>query len=115
MALAGSESSLEDCTCTLDGVVQYCAEAHTSTTFEKLETCKDSEVATKLFKSSNAVADAINSGHPLWVEINGVEYAGPSSPDETTDTMEAWAIQVLNVTCQTPAMAAVGSCAPYLL
>ncbi|KAH8080454.1 hypothetical protein JL720_9150 [Aureococcus anophagefferens] len=87
MALAGTERDLSTCTCTLEGV---------------LAACKDSDEASKLFKTSNAVADAINSGHPLWVKINGVEYAGPSDPDETTATMDAWAEQVLNVTCQSP-------------
>ncbi|KAH8074904.1 hypothetical protein SO694_00018149 [Aureococcus anophagefferens] len=113
MALAGTERDLSTCTCTLEGVVEYCAETHTSTTLAKLATCKDSDEASKLFKTSNAVADAINSGHPLWVKINGVEYAGPSDPDETTATMDAWAEQVLNVTCQSLG-SAVSSCAPYV-
>ena len=113
MALAGDERDLSTCTCTLEGVVEYCAETYTTTNLAKLTTCKDGDEATKLFKSSNSVADAVNSGHPLWVKINGVEYSGPSDPDETTATMDAWADQVLNVTCQTLG-ASVSSCAPYV-
>ena len=41
-ASAGEETDLSTCTCTLDGVVEYCAEKYTSMTFEKLETCKNS-------------------------------------------------------------------------
>ena len=76
MELAGTDSSaLSDCTCTLEGAVDYCAAEHTSTDLETLKSCEESDYAQELFDHSNTVAVAANSGVPLWVNINGVGYS----------------------------------------
>mmetsp|Transcript_5176 Transcript_5176/g.15732 ORF Transcript_5176/g.15732 Transcript_5176/m.15732 type:complete len:206 (-) Transcript_5176:290-907(-) len=115
LAIAGTDSIGDDCVCTLEGVVDYCATMHTSTTFDELAACKTSERADELYKQSDDRAEVVNGGDPLWVKINGVEYS--YSSNETVPGLAAWATSVFSVTCQALAaneIASPDSCAMFL-
>ena len=85
------------CSCTLQGVVDYCARTHTSTSFQELDTCKKSDKAARLFNASDSKAELQNMGNPTWVTVNDVLYS--TSGQETKPTLEVWADEVLAATC----------------
>lgn len=99
LGLAGTDVVAgEDCECSLEGVVEYCAAEHTSTTLDELRACKDSEQADVWYKTSDDIAEVVNDGDPLWVKIDGVTYS--YSTNETSQGLALWATSVFSVTCQ---------------
>lgn len=99
VGIPGSDkSALSSCVCTLEGVVDYCSSAHTSTDLATLSTCVKSADALTYYEDSNSVAAAANDGSPLWVTVNGNTYS--YSTNETDIGLASWATQVLSVTCQ---------------
>lgn len=89
--------STGSCSCTLQGVVDYCARTHTSTSFQELDECKKSDKAAKLFNASDAAAELQNMGQTTWVTVNDVLYS--TSGHESKPTLEVWADEVLAATC----------------
>ena len=85
------------CSCTLEGVVDYCASKHTSTTFQELTECKESAKGGRLFNASDSTAELQNSGQTLWVTVNDVPYT--TSGHEAKPTLEVWADEVLAAAC----------------
>lgn len=97
VTMADDGFSSGSCSCTLQGVVDYCAKKHTSTTFEDLDACKESSKGARLFNASDSAAEMQNGGQTLWATVNGVAYTVDGR--ETKPTLEVWADEVLAATC----------------
>jgi len=98
MTLSGTDSvSNDECDCTLDGVAEYCADAHlTSMTYSELKSCAYSSYAHKLAVKSKTVAEEVNSGDPLWIKVDNMTIS--LSKDEASE-IGVWGDQVLEATC----------------
>lgn len=98
LEIAGTESgsALDSCDCTLTGVVDYCATAHTTTTLSALTECAYSSKGHELAVKSKTVADAINSGDPLWLKIDNITLSDSINEKGEIDT---WAATVKSAIC----------------
>ena len=114
LALAGDDSPTSAtgaslCTCTLTGVVSYCAERHTSTNGAALTACAASARVHAWAQTSKAVADNANAGLPYWLDLNGKNYTHPASmPGYSDAELVSWVETVLEASCDA-IIAAAGS------
>ena len=90
-SLAGAE-----CACSLEGVVDYCAAAHTSTTLAALSDCAYSPQAHTWAVKSKGIAEAVNGGDPLWVTINNMTVS--LSANEKREII-SWASTAFSAVC----------------
>lgn len=89
-------ADLSDCECSLEGVVDYCATEYTSTTFAELDDCKSSSVGQHLAIASNAIAEAVDSGSALWVNIEDITV---SVSNREHSELGIWAKGVKSTVC----------------
>jgi len=96
LEISGTENRLHSTECTLEGVAEYCTVAHTSTTFSKLSKCAYSSKGHELAVKSKAVADAVNSGDPLWIKVDNITLSDSMNEKKEIDT---WATTVKSAVC----------------
>jgi len=101
LTLTGSGSDLQEfstdgCSCSLSGVVDFCATEHTSTTYSELTECAFSNEGHELAVRSKRIAEAVNSGDPLWVKVNNMTISLSANEGNELGT---WATTVLTSVC----------------
>ena len=97
LMIAGTDSEIgSSCECSLSGVAGYCASAHTSTSFEDLSACAYSPKAHAWAVKSKAIAEAVNGGDPLWVNVNNMTISLSTNEQHEITT---WATAALSAVC----------------
>ena len=97
LTIAGTDSEIgSSCECSLSGVAGYCASAHTSTSFEDLSACAYSPKAHTWAVKSKAIAEAVNGGDPLWVNVNNMTISLSTNEQHEITT---WATAALSAVC----------------
>lgn len=97
VTIAGLDSPSTDCECTLTGVVQECVNEYVSdTTFDELTDCVHGDLGVELADKSKRIAEAANSGSPLWIKVDNMTII--DSVNEVA-TIESWAQTVFSSTC----------------
>ena len=105
-AMAGARRSLseDDCDCSMEGVMSFCAAQYTSTTIDALNDCVYEGEGETLQKASASYANNVANGGPVWVIINNDTVAN-NNDDPGTDGddqavyYEPWAETVLSDIC----------------
>lgn len=96
LTIQGAEADV-DCNCTISGVAEYCAVKHTSIDFVDLQECAYGPTGHALGSASAAVAEAANSGYPLWIMVNNITiFDNWKSERKAIDT---WATAVKSAAC----------------
>merc|ERR1711988_1369077 len=73
VTISGIDTVSEDCECTVSGIADECASEYlTSSTFEDLTECVNSDLGVKLADESKKIAEAANSGSPLWIKVDNI-------------------------------------------
>mmetsp|Transcript_33598 Transcript_33598/g.77620 ORF Transcript_33598/g.77620 Transcript_33598/m.77620 type:complete len:212 (-) Transcript_33598:575-1210(-) len=97
VAIAGLDSVSDSCECTVEGVASECASEYiTSSTFETLKECVNSDEGVEYADKSKKIAEAANSGSPLWIKVDNITMY--DSVNEA-DTIESWAQTVFSSAC----------------
>ena len=97
VAIPGSDTTgLDSCVCTLEGVVDYCSAKHTSTDLATLTSCAYSSEGHELAVKSKTLAEAANSGSPLWIQVNNVTISDSANEKKELQT---WATSVKSTIC----------------
>jgi len=85
-----------ECDCSLKGVVDYCSAKHTSTDLATLTSCAYSSEGHELAVKSKTLAEAANSGSPLWIQVNNVTISDSANEKKELQT---WATSVKSTIC----------------
>jgi len=97
VTISGIDAVSDDCECTLTGVAKECSTLYTpSVTYDELTECVHSEKGVELADKSKAIAEAVNSGSPLWIKVDNTTVE--LSTNEVA-AVENWAQQVFSATC----------------
>jgi len=97
VTISGIDTVSDDCECSLTGVVQECVNEYiTTSTFDELTECINSDYGVELAHKSSAIAEAANSGSPLWIKVDNITII--DSVNEVA-TIESWAQTVFSSTC----------------
>lgn len=97
VTISGIDTVSDSCECTVSGIADECASEYlTSSTFEDLTECVNSDLGVKLADESKKIAEAANSGSPLWIKVDNITMY--DSVNEAA-TIESWAQTVFYSTC----------------
>lgn len=97
VGIAGIDSVSKSCECSVSGIASECASEYiTSSTFETLTECVNDGTGAELAQKSTKIAEAANSGSPIWMKIDNITMY--DSVNEA-DTIESWAQSVFSSAC----------------
>merc|ERR1712196_278818 len=97
VAISGIDTVSEECECSLTGVAKECSAKYISTVnYDALTECVHSDRGVQLADKSKAIAEAENSGSPLWIKVDNVTM---SLSTNEASSIENWAQQVFSATC----------------
>jgi len=97
VTISGIDTVSDSCECSVTGVAAECASEYlTSTTYDELTECVHSDVGVEMADRSKKIAEAANSGSPLWIKVDNITMY--DSVNEAA-TIESWAQTVFSSTC----------------
>merc|ERR1711988_65948 len=97
VGISGLDSLDEDCECSVTGVATECAAEYlTSVTITDLTECVEGDEGVMLADKSKKIAEAENSGLPLWIKVDNITISDSSNE---VATIESWAQTVFSSVC----------------